>query len=60
MIGLADDDERVKGLKDSISSAKTFIFNLMFLGVYKDESPEFKYSFYLDFVLVIIGLFIEN
>jgi hypothetical protein len=36
------------------------IFNLIFFGVYKDESPDFKYNFYYDFIFVIVGLFIEN
>ena len=52
--------ENVDVLKESIASSKDLIFKLIFLGVYKDESPEFKFNFYVDFIFVIIGLFFEN
>lgn len=50
----------VDALKESIASSKDLIFKLIFLGVYKDESPKFKFNFYIDFIFVIIGLFFEN
>jgi hypothetical protein len=52
--------ENVDVLKESLASSKDLIFKLIFLGVYKDESPDFKFSFYIDFFFVIIGLFFEN
>jgi len=59
-LSISTPNDEKENLRESISSTNTLIFNLIFLGVYKDESPDFKYNFYYDFIFVIIGLFIEN